>query len=499
MGILFYSTRIVLNALGASDFGIFNLMAGVIGMLSFLNASMTVSTQRYLSYYQGTGDFEMQKKVFSNSWLLHILLGLLIVVLLVGVSPLLFHGFLNIPSDRISTAKAIYYFISASVFFTIISTPFTALLTAHENMLFIAIVNIFESVFKLAVAFSLHYFIANNRLFIYGILMALLSTITFIMYAWFSLKKYKESSILIHNGDKRLIKELGVYTGWNLFGNFARLGRAQGIAVLLNIFFGTVVNAAYGIANQVSGQFNFLSATLVRVLNPQIMKSEGMNDRERVLRLSMSACKMGFTLLAIIAIPCIFEMPTLLKLWLKTPPDNTATFCSLFLGLLLVEQLTIGLLSAIQAVGQMKVYQVLIGGLWLFNIPLAYVLLKVNFLSPSVLISAIAIEVLATFIRIYLAKKIAGMSPMYYVEKVLLKLVGPIVVTTLVCYVITTYMSSHIRFIITVMASITSFFTLIYLTGLEREEKQLVNNMIKKAFGKVYKNNRLTYLKDNNK
>lgn len=480
MVILLYSTRIVLSALGASDFGIFNLTAGLIGMLSFLSASMTVSTQRYLSFYQGAGNFEMQKKVFRTSWVLHILIGLIAVAFLVAISPILFNDFLNIANDKIGMAKTVYYFTSASVFFTIISVPFIGLLNAHENITYTSIIDIFATFLKLVIALLLQYFIQDKRLVVYGTLMAMLSMISFVLYAFFCLKKYKECNISIYRIDKLLIKELSVYTGWNLFGNFSRLGRVQGLAVLLNIFFGTVVNAAYGIANQVSGQFNFFSATLVRALNPQLMKSEGMNNRERMIQLSMIASKSGFFLLAIIAIPCIFEMPELLKLWLKDPPDKTAVFCSLFLVVLLIEQLTIGLLSAVQSVGKVKAYQLLIGGLWLFTIPISYVLLKMGFPAYSVLLCLITIEIFATVIRIYLSKNIIGISFKYYSEKVLFKLIFPVILSISVCSFITSFFSSPIRFSFTIISSVILSSILMYLTGLEEDEKLLVQKMIRR-------------------
>ena len=316
VGISLYTTRLVLNALGVDDFGIYNLIAGIITMLSFLNTAMAVSTQRYLSFYQGRKDKGMQKMVFANSFLLHILIGLSVVILLEAIGVFLFDGFLNIPGDRIEVARIIYHFMSLTVFFTIVAVPFSGSLYAHENILWVAIVTIIEVLLKLGIAILL-YTINFDKLIFYGFTMAAVSIVSLLLYMIFCMKKYEECSLKVRRFyDKSLMKELSSFAGWNLFGAICGVGRSQGLAVILNLFFGTIVNAAYAIANQISGQLNFFSATMLRALNPQIMKSEGAGDRERMLRLSMSASKFGFFLLAFIAIPCIFEMPSILKFWL---------------------------------------------------------------------------------------------------------------------------------------------------------------------------------------
>ena len=480
MGISLYSTRLVLNALGASDYGIFNLIAGVIAMLSFLNAAMTVSTQRYLSFHQGTGDFEMQKKIFTNSWVLHIAIGIIVVLLLLALVPFLFGGFLNIPADRIPTAKAIYYFMSVSVFFTIVSVPFTASLNAHENMLWIAVVNIIESVIKLGIALSLLWFIQPERLIIYGVLMAGLSLITFALYATYCLKKYNECGVKNYQIDKPLIKELSGFAGWNMFGALCGLGRIQGLAILLNIFLGTVVNAAYGIANQVSGQLSFFSQTMLRAINPQIMKSEGRNDRQRMLRLSMMASKFSFFLIALLSIPCIFEMPTILKLWLKSVPEYTIIFCSLILVAIMINQLTIGLQSAIQATGKIKVYQSILGCILLSNFPIAYVLLKMEFQPYLVLVSFICIEFLACLLRLFFLKRMAKLSILEYIKRVFLKEIIPTVMIILTCWITTLFIYFQYRFLLTYSISGLVFAVSIYFTGLCKDEKILINEMMYK-------------------
>lgn len=186
--------------------------------------------------------------------------------------------------------------------------------------------------------------------------------------------------------------------------------RTQGIAVIFNIFFNTIINSAFGIAQQIFAQASFLSQALLRAFNPQIVASEGMGNRQRMLRLSMKACKFSFLLVTIIAVPCIFEMPAILRFWLENVPDYTVSFCSLILVALLFNQLTVGLQPAVQAVGKVKYYQIIISSIYLFNLPIAYVLLKAKFPINSVMICFALIEFLATIFRIVYIKKIANMS-----------------------------------------------------------------------------------------
>lgn len=485
VGISLYSTRLVLNALGASDYGISNLIGGVIVMLAFLNVAMTTSTQRYLSFHQGKRNFDMQKKIFSNSWILHIVIGVVVVGFLFALLPFLFGGFLNIPADRIPTAKVVYYFMSISVFFTIISVPFTASLNAHENMLWIAIVNIIESIIRLGIAFCLFWFIQTERLMVYGILTAALSVVSFSLYAVFCLKKYSECCVINCKLDKPLLKELGTFSGWTLIGAFSALLSIEGIAIILNIFFGTVVNAAYGIANQVAGQLNFFSQTMLRAINPQIMKSEGMNDRARMLRLSMMACKFSFFLLAFIAIPFIFEMPAILKFWLKDVPDYAIAFCLLILISSLIGQLTIGLQSAFQASGKIRVYQSVVGGTRLFVLPVAYSLLKIGYAAYYAIIVMVVTDLFLTVFRIVLLKINVGLSINEYFKRVIYKCISPVVASSLVCWTSITLLDDEwYRFIITTVLSILSFFIAIYFCGLCTDEKTMVHSILNKIIEK---------------
>ncbi len=479
-GISLYTTRLLLEQLGVSDFGIYNLVSGVVAMLAFLNFAMATSTQRYLSFLQGKGDTEMQKSVFNESIRLHFIVGILIVVILEVGGLFLFNGFLNIPDDRMLTAKIIYHFFAVSVFFTVLAVPYTAALAARENMLWVAIVSTVETFLKL-ISTLLLFFITGDKLIYYGFYTALITVVSFVLYGIFCAKKYPECNYDPKSRKKGLMKELLSFAGLNVFGAFCGTARMQGLAIILNLFFGAVINTAYGIANQLSMQLSFFSSTLLRTINPQIMKSEGSGNHERMLRLSMMAGKFSFFLLAVLAIPSIFEMPQLLAFWLKEVPDYTIVFCELILITILVNQLTIGLQSSFQAMGEIKIYQIFSGGILLLNLPVAYFLLKAGNPPYIVLVSYLIVEFITCAIRLVLAKRIANLSISEYVEKVFLKSLIPVVVIVLTAYSCTQLLDMPYRFLITFPVSMLTFVIAVYFTGLCDDEKRLLQSFLQRA------------------
>ncbi|WP_199271544.1 MATE family efflux transporter [Cellulophaga sp. L1A9] len=485
MVISLYATRLVLNALGIVDYGIFNLVGGVIAMLSFLNASMTVSSQRYFSVELGKNNSSRLKDIFKSSTYLHLLIGFVVVLILEILGVFIFDGFLNIPSDRITTAKWVYQFMIFSAFFTMNSVPFDAVINSHENMLFDAIVGIFESFLKLGIAIWLIYYDAD-RLLLYAILVASLTIFIRIVKSVYCIRKYPECKIdFKENLDKPLFNEMLNFASWNLIGSLAGIGRNQGLALILNLFFGAVVNAAYGVANQVAGQLNAFSSMMLKAVNPQIMKSEGASDRFRMLRIAMTSSKLSFLLLALFAIPCIFEMNNILTLWLKEVPEYTVIFCNLILIAAMTNQLTIGLASALQATGKIKLYQTVVGLLLLVNLPIAYFLLKMGFPAYSALISYIAIEALACCFRIMFLKNIAGLSIKHYLDRVLFRIILPVLFSVIACYFITTMVQMSLRFLVTGVVSALVLFTSIYFFGLYKEEKQIVASLVSFVKGKI--------------
>ena len=329
-----YATRLTLNALGIEDFGLYNLVGGVIAMLGFLNASMASATQRFMSFAQGEGDLDKIKRIFNMSTLLHLGIAVAVVIVFEVAGYFFFNGLLNIEPARLPIAKLVYQFMVASTLFTIISVPYEAVITSHENMLFFAITGVIESALKLGIALYITYgtldlpthlsyttehlnitYSTFDNLVIYGLLMALLTVLMLLVKRIYCHKKYPECEISFKKHyNKTLLMQISGFAGWSFLGSASSMIANYGQGLVMNIFFGTTINAAQGIAGQISGQLGVFSTTLIKALNPMIDKAEGAGDRSLMLKATMMGSKVSFFLLMVIYIPFLIEMPYILKL-----------------------------------------------------------------------------------------------------------------------------------------------------------------------------------------
>ncbi len=476
-----YATRLILGALGAEDFGLYNVIGGMIALLAFLNAAMTTSTQRYLSVCLGKGSLDSVKKVFANSIIIHLILGV-IVVLFVEVFALYFiQNKLNIDPSRLQTAKYILHFTVISTFITIISVPYEAVINAHEDMGFLALVSVFESGMKLVVAWSLLY-ISGDKLIIFGLLTTLSTLVIRFIKRFYTIKKYEECKISIFKWyDKGEIKELTSFASWNLFGVLCSLGRNQGVAVVLNLFYSTVINAAYGIANQINAQLMFFSQTMMSAMRPQIMKSEGANDRARMIKLSLSANRLSFFLFTFFALPLYFQMPIVLKIWLNNVPQFTTEFCRAILLLTMANQINMGLMTAVQAIGNIKTYQIIAGSIQLLTLPVGFVFLKLGYQPYSIVLVSFFLECISTIFRIFYFQMLTGFSVLLYTRQVLIRCVGAMIPSIIVLYILSFYVASNVTgLVITSIVSITTYASSILLVGIEEDERSVVKNILKK-------------------
>lgn len=354
MFVSLYTTRLILNSLGASDFGIFNIVGGAIAMLGFLNAAMASATQRFMSYSEGEGDKEKQKSIFNVSFILHIGISFVVGIALLIAGYFFFNGILNIPPDRVFAAKVVYGGLIVSTMFTVMTVPYDAAMNAHENMKYYAIVGIFESLLKLAVAFVCVY-TSYDKLIVYGFLMACIPLLTLSIMRIYCHRHYEECIIApIKYWQKGLMKEMTSFAGWNLLNSMSGIVVQYGLGIIVNHFFGVLLNAAQGIANQVSGVLMTFSQNALKSINPIIVKSEGKHDKNKVLYVSMLGCRISFIIFGLFTFPFLFCMSNILNLWLSNVPDWAVLFCSLQLIRILIEQLTLSLRTAISANGKIR-------------------------------------------------------------------------------------------------------------------------------------------------
>lgn len=485
MLIALYATRLVLNGLGAVDYGIFNLVAGIVAMLSFLNSSMTLSTQRYMSFFLGSGDLLQLKKAFNSGIWLHLFISIIVVGLLELSGVYLFGHVLNIPADRVAAARTIFHFMTASAFFTIVSVPYDAMINTHENMLLLAVLGICESFVKLGLAVSLAY-MEGDKLVFYSAGLALL-LVALLLFKWsYCTARYPESRVSVKYFDRRLLKEMFAYSGWAMVGASGVIAKTQGIAMVLNVFFGTVINAAFAIANQVNAQLSYFAVTMLQALNPQLVKSEGSGNRERMAMLSLMACKFAFYLLSFFAIPAIIEMPYILHIWLKNYPEHTVAFCRLIIAGSLVYQLSGGLQMAVQAVGRIKTFQLVLFGLLLLNIPGAYLLLRAGFPPASVLTLSLLIECAIAAYRMLAAKKLTGIPVRSFLVNVVWHSLLPVGIAAGVALLPSFLMNEGFaRLLATGCLAVCTLGLMIRFFGLSPYELQKLTDMTGKALAKL--------------
>lgn len=486
MVISLYSVRLVLAALGESDYGVFNVIGGTVAMLSFFQTALSVSTQRYLSFYHGKGNQQLLFKIFNNSIILHISMALVVVALLEIIGNYFIDFYLQIPQDRMEAAKIIFHFSCATIFFSIVSVPYTAAINANEKLVFIALISILESIEKLALAIFLGY-TSHDKLVVYGFLMVCITFVSFVLYYVICKCKFSECRHFSFSTiNKSTLKELTGFASWNVVGSLTAMSKNQGMAVLFNMFKGPAVNAAYAIAHHISGQLQFFSITMLRAINPQIMKSEGAGNHQRMLKLSVLASKYGFLLLAFFAIPCIFEMNFLLDLWLKDVPKHTVYFCDLILLAMMLDQLTVGINSGFQACNLVKYSSIFVGFTKLLILPVGYVLLKINMSVYAVVLGYALVELFAGWVRIIIAKKMMNLSLLYYVKEVYLKITFPALASIFGCAIINHFISNEIRFIITGFTSSFLFLLITYIFSLDDEERDVLKNILCKLRKKMH-------------
>lgn len=483
-----YTVRIVLNTLGSEDYGIYSIVAGVTAMLAFVTNALSSTTQRFMSFYQGKRDIGKLKEVFSNSELLHLALGIFIVLVLFSLKFVLFDGFLNIPVERIDAAKSIYVIILVILFVAFCTAPYRALLVSHENIVYTSIVDVADGVIKVALISFLPY-VSFDKLIVYGIIMLLLQTFSFFAFALFCFMRYEECIMpRVSLFNKQYIKELSSYAGWIVYSSGCVVGRTQGIALVINKYLNTTINAAYGLGMHISGIVSTISTSVFNAMRPQIVRTEGAGDRQRALDLSNMLCKCTFFLMIIFCVPCIFEMDTLLELWLKDIPPCTVLFARMMAIAGVADSITLGLSVMNEATGKIRSYHLLISTIKLVTFPVVWLCMALGCSVTSIVICYVGIEFIDAFFRIPFLHANAGLDIKNFVNKVLLYEVVPLVVCIVACVFCIMVFDLKFRFLITFGLCISVTMLSVWCWGLNKEERHMalgiVNSLRKREQGK---------------
>ena len=398
------TTPLLLRVLGVEDYGVYTLTIGFVGMLTFFTWSLSTATQRYIAVTLGEKNFDKLSHILSSSFLIHFVYGLLIMAVIQVINYYYVNDFLTIPLHRKDSIHYILTFVAGISFFNIIAIPFMGSLRATEDFKTLAVLGVSESTIKLVMAFLL-LVLPGDKLILFSGLMFLVSIFSFVAY-FFRVVKVKNSIYTkFRYPDLQLIKEMLSFVSWSLLGAIAIMSRNQGVTVLLNIFFGVIANAAYGISQQINNALNILSLGVTSSMSPILMKAAGEKNYEKMLYMMRTMAKLSFFSISIFSIPAMFEMPYILELWLKVVPEGSAMYGRLIIILVLVVLLSSGMQNVFVAIGKVKTYNIYVSLFLILNLPISYILFKNGFASYTIIIVSIVLELITLNVRLFLLKK----------------------------------------------------------------------------------------------
>lgn len=479
-----YTSRVVLNTLGVEDYGIYNIVGGLIVMFSFLNTSMTNACQKFFSAAVAKNDTITTQKIFSTTLFAHVILATVFLVITETIGLWFLYNKMDIPCERFQCSTIVYQIIIVNTLFGIFKVPYNASIIANEKMNFYAYTSIVESILKLLIVYLL-LVIPVDKLLLYSLLNLSIGLIMLFWYMLYCNQKFDGNKFSFHY-DSTALKEILSFSGWNVFGSFADLGYKQGSNIILNLFYGVNLNAAMGVANQArSAVFSFVSNLQVAA-NPQIIKSYTIEDYSYFKSLVCRISKYSYYLMLIVAIPLILNTDYILKLWLITPPAYTNIIFKLCIVFSLIDTLHGPLWTSMQATGKIAIYQIVISAILLLNLPLCYMSLKCGGSPEMVIVVQIIVSIVTLIVRMWFSKTQIDIPVSYYLSNVILPVVIVSILVIPSVYVLSFYYEETILFLCG--SSVACFFiTLlaIYFAGITKQEKKLFTKYVRNSLNKL--------------
>jgi O-antigen/teichoic acid export membrane protein len=484
------TSRIVLKNLGASDFGLYSVVAGFIMLFNVLNMSISASTYRFIAYEMGKGKEANLNKIFNISMVLHILIALVIVFFGEIIGLYYIHHYLNVPTDRISDAIFIFHLSVFTVAINVLSVPFRGLITANEKFLARALIETFIALLKFLVAFSLVFFY-GDRLRLYAVLMTIVWLVNSGFIVLYCRIKYNNIVAWCLQTDFKKYKEMASFSGWTLFGACAMVGNGQGNAMILNVFFGTLLNASFGIAKQISGLLTTFTYTLGTVVVPQVHKSYSSGDTDRTRQIVFHTTKYTFFLMLLASLPVLLKTQFLLDLWLDEVPEYTAIFIQLIILSILVQALRGGLGTLLQSTGKIKYYQIITGTTLLLSLPVMAFLFKIGFPPYTGIIVYTVAEFINLFSSLLLLKYIISFDVIGFFRFVHLKIIYVVLLLLPLFYIREFFHENLYSFIVLSTCSVLWLIIAIYFVGIEKAERHKVKSFFVNMLKNKYKRKKL--------
>lgn len=485
LGVTLFTTRELLRILGVEDFGLYNVVGGVVMMFSFLNNAMVASSQRFISYALGEGDKQKQRQVFSTSVFIHIYIALVILLFAETIGLWFLNSKMTIPESRYIAANWVFQAAIISFVCQILSVPFSASVVAHEKMSFFAFVSILDSVLKLLIVYLLIIFDAD-KLKLYSVMMLGISMLNFALHLLYTRHRFSECR-LSRNIDRHLYKEMLSFAGWSFVGNFGFASKDYGVNIILNIFCGPTVNAARGIAYQVMNAVNGFVINFQTAMNPQITKRYAAGEVDSMITLVKNGSRYSFYLLSIIMVPLMVRAEYVLDLWLVDVPDLALQFMRLTLVMSVVNSMHGPFVTAIQATGKIKVFQLTIASIMLLDLPISFILLKSGAASYNVMYVAIGTAFIGLIARAVLLNHLIKIGLKDYIINVVCRNIILFVLMFLASSYVSQFIPQTFWGLIGICLVSIIISTIIIYFNLSRIEKKFIQDFLKSKFIRIIK------------
>lgn len=477
MGVSLYTVRIILDILGAEDYGIYNVIGGIVTLFSFLSNTMASATQRFLSFEMGKEEKDASlSNVFSVSMNIYIILVVIIFLFSETIGLWFINNKLTIPEARLTAANYVYQSSIFSFIVTLLCIPYNASIIAMERMNVFAYSSIVDAILKLAIVWLLPY-IGIDHLKIYAILMFIAIFSIQIFYLWYC-KNHFSFCTYKHYKDKYLFNNMLSFAGWNMIGSLANILRGQGLNILINLFFTPVVNAAYSISLQVNNAITNFTNNFYTAVRPQLVKLYASGKKKEMIELGFQSSRFAFYLMLIIATPMIMHTKEILEIWLKNVPSHTISFLQIIIICSLIEVLTIPLANMIQATGRIKTFQMTVSTLYLLNIPISYVFLSFGFKPEITLWINLILILLSLLPRLFICKKQFGLSIIDYMTHVIAHISIPIILIFICIYFYAFKYSPINNTFINIFIEVLISLIIVIFTGLTLKERNYLITII---------------------
>lgn len=478
LAVSLYSSRLVLQTLGVEDFGIYNVVGGFVSMFGFLNSSLTNSVQRFYNYTLGHDGENAISEVYVVAVIIQASLALLVLALVESFGLWYLYNKMVIPDNRFHAAFWVFQFSVLSMMFVIMQVPYTSAVMAYEKMNVFAFISVLDAVLKLLIILLLPLF-AGDHLIWYGILLLAISSVNFFFYFLYSKTHFKNLKTR-HIERRFLFKEMLSFSGWNLFGTFSSMMKEQGLNMVLNLFFGPVVNAARGIAYQVINAIRGFTSNIYTAARPQFTQSYAQGNSNRTIQLMFSTSKLCFTLLLMLSLPVMIEVSYVLDLWLgDTVPNHTPLFVVLVIISALITVFNPAMSFVVHATGKMKWYQIIGASIDIIILPVAYVFLKKGYQPESVFFVSIFFNIIQQIVSLVIVNKLVSFSIKDYIFQVWVPLFSVFIIALIPSFLVHHFMAqSFLRLLFVIVVSSLFIIGTSYFIAFTKTERMLFNNLV---------------------